>query len=647
MNFNNKLWKSGIKDPGIFLVISKRVLLVLLPILLYVIILLNQYEYPIRPMIKMLRGGFSFVFPALALSFFLVFLLPGWWGRLIGFSFSLAVFGFTLVGLWASGQSEYFVVSGLIPFDDASSYLNDARRLLEGWPYSEFSSWRPLFPAFLAPILVITGQSIQAVVGILTGIVAVSCYLLARETQRIYGTAAAAFVLLLAFFYYRPYDGAIVPESLGFALGALGFGLLMRAAMRQDRAQILIAVFIVSLALFTRPGAFFVLIGLMIWAGWLFRGTVKFSWRMFCGSCLSAAAGFLVYLAAGWLYYGAPTLPTNYFFTYILYDLATGFPIKGGGQIYYDFPHLADLQKFPQYVEILRLAVAQIRHQPALLMSGLGKQYYHFFSFGWYGVYGFLNSGTAWITSIVDIGIYALCILGIFNWAQDRKDPVKALVFWTFIASLLAVPFVPPSYHNRLRLFAATYPVFLLLPMLGLNFIFCQLKLRIFLKVPNNVLSKRAIQIVAILLVCFLLLGPLFVKAFNSSAELPDITCESGGEAVYVRISRGSSIHIIMEHIYEIDWVPNFHNGKFKWYLHSMPHYAAIAEMEQKLLSGFTIMNAMDLKTGRELFLSIPTDQFPDIFGISAVCGEWSTNPDVEKRHFFYGTSVVPLDKTN
>ena len=67
---------------------------------------------------------YSFVSTSIGilLVFYLILRLPDEWRMPAAFAAGGAVFGLALAGLWASGQSEPYVVSGLIPYNDAATY---------------------------------------------------------------------------------------------------------------------------------------------------------------------------------------------------------------------------------------------------------------------------------------------------------------------------------------------------------------------------------------------------------------------------------------------------------------------------------------------------------------------------------------------
>lgn len=117
----------------------------------------------------------------------------GWIGTLIGLTLTLVVFGLPLSGLWTSGISTSALIGGLLPFSDAGGYFNDARRLLDGVLFPDFSARRSMFAGMLAAVLGLTGRNLQLTLAILVAVTAISCYLAGREVQLSHGTAAGVF----------------------------------------------------------------------------------------------------------------------------------------------------------------------------------------------------------------------------------------------------------------------------------------------------------------------------------------------------------------------------------------------------------------------------------------------------------------------
>ncbi|MCE1255802.1 MAG: hypothetical protein LWX83_19905, partial [Anaerolineae bacterium] len=170
-----------------------------IPLIIYFAILVNRSPNLLRPISLAARFSFASLIPIMALVLWGAFLIKGWWGRLASFSAVLALFALALAGIWASGQSDALIMTGLLPISDARGYYLDANLLLENQPYSVFSSRRPFFAGLLAALLQATQRNLQWSLAILVLITAVCCYLAARAVRRSHGALAAAIFTMVLF----------------------------------------------------------------------------------------------------------------------------------------------------------------------------------------------------------------------------------------------------------------------------------------------------------------------------------------------------------------------------------------------------------------------------------------------------------------
>src|SRR5687768_4851217 len=105
-------------------------------LIVFGLILLNRSPNFLRPLSKALRTGFGLVIPVATLLVYLAFRVPGRIGELIAMTTVLSLFAMSLAGLWASGQTQTTVLSGLIPLTDAGGYYIDALGLINGQDFS-------------------------------------------------------------------------------------------------------------------------------------------------------------------------------------------------------------------------------------------------------------------------------------------------------------------------------------------------------------------------------------------------------------------------------------------------------------------------------------------------------------------------------
>ncbi len=296
------------------------------------------------------------------------FRLPGQIGRFASFSLTLVLFALPLSGVWNSGISNNQLVGGLLPLSDTQSYYYDAQRLLEGQTFDSISSRRPLANGALATILGVTHHNLQITLAILVLITALSCFLLIREIQYSHGTIAGLVVLTILFLFYRYFIGTTMTENIGLSLGAVGFAIMWRGSGRKSINMILFGIFILTLALHARSGAFLVLPALVVWGSRAFRGHSLFSWHFLIGSISVVFLGFVVNFIV--LKVVNPDGISNSNFSYTLYGLADGG--SGWKRVMRDHPELEEIQEQSEKEQkIYQLALEKIRLNPLGLVKGL------------------------------------------------------------------------------------------------------------------------------------------------------------------------------------------------------------------------------------------------------------------------------------
>ncbi len=366
---------------------------------------------------------YSFVSTSIVilLAFYLILRLPEQWRLPAVFGAGGALFGLALAGLWASGQSEPYVMSGLIPYNDAATYYLDANRLLDGFLFSEASSHRPLAIGLLGVILGITGRNLQNATAVLVFIEAISCSYLALEIRRIKGPAAGAVTLWIVFLFARRFIGTTMTETLGLALGALALVFLCRGAVKKSLPVLLAGLFMLSLALNVRAGAFFILPVLILWIGWLFRDKKILAWKPILLAGLVAVAGFAINSLTFRLI-GTPSGQLFSNFAESLYGLAAGG--ERWSYVYEAYPYTHSLPENEKADEIYRLSFELIRANPMGIVKGALNQWGLLFSDTWFSVYSYVGGENTAGNRYLHWGLYALCLIALIQSVRKWKEPL-------------------------------------------------------------------------------------------------------------------------------------------------------------------------------------------------------------------------------
>jgi hypothetical protein len=207
----------------------------------------------IRSLSVTIRYSFVSTSICILLLTYLVLRLPEPWRLPASFTLGGALFGLALGGLWASGQSEPYVVSGLIPYNDAATYYVDASRLLDGSVLSDISSRRPISIGLLGALLGITGRNLQNATAILVFLEAVACLYLMLEVRQAKGAFAGSITFGL-FFICPPIHGNNHDRNTGRCTGRTGTGFFLPRQFRKSLPFILLGLFVLTTALNVRAG---------------------------------------------------------------------------------------------------------------------------------------------------------------------------------------------------------------------------------------------------------------------------------------------------------------------------------------------------------------------------------------------------------
>lgn len=609
-------------------------------VLAFVLILLNRSPNVLRPLSLSARTGFNLTVLLLFLILYISFRLQGWVGKALSLTMTLALFALALAGLWATGQTQSIVLNGIVPLYDASNYYTDALRLLAGQDLSDFSARRPLFAGFLSVLLWLTGHNLMAALGLLTLITAVACYIAAREIQSTHGSEVAIFVLIILFLFYRHHSGTVMSENLGVPLGALGFTLMWRGTAQKKPLLFWIGLFVTALALNARAGAFFTLPIFLLWSGWVFREEGRrFSLQVLIISAVFVLAAFLANLILVRSLASSTGMPFANF-SYTLYGLASG-----GESWHYVFERYPELESLPadeQSGIIYQMAFDLIQKDPRQLVQGALYNWSMLFSDSWYSAYSFVGGETRIMRNIAQWMVLALCVFGLIRWLRKPGELLMSLVGVSVLGILISVPFLPPTDAYRMRPYAVSMIVFGLLPALGLLFVMERLKIPPTNRTESGSTGPDALVVFTALLVCAALFGPIPLKSVSNPPQFDSTGCAPGLDRISVRFDGGTHFNILREKQPGLDWMPNFHLGRFRQNAHSLPdpNMIAWAEGLDPLTSVFY---TLDYISNEKVLVVSPTTDLPSPNTLWQMCGEWEEDPSLEALNIFYAREEASL----
>lgn len=617
-------WRSGLI----------RALAFLAAISIFIVILLNRSPNFLRPLSIAMRNEITVTLGLYLVILYVAFRLKGWLGEALSLVFTLALFAFPLAGLWAVGQTQPSVFNGIVPLFDASDYYSDALRLLAGQDFSVFSARRPLFGGLLAVVLKLSNYNLMAAFGILTLLTGISCFVAAKEIQRTHGAEVAVVMLAILFFYYRYHSGVSMSENLGLPLGTLGFALLWRGTSDLNKSLVWVGLLAMTLALNARAGAFFMLPVLLLWFGWIFRNPgQKFSWSFLVVGASAVVLGFVINLIMFRLLATPSGVPFANF-SYTLYGLASG----GNSwiHVFETHPELYQLQEPYQSREVYRMAFDLILHQPDLLIKGAFYNWSMLFSNSWYGAYSYVAETNWTLGLFAQWGLFLLGALGIFRWVRNPQDTLNGLVCVAAAGVFLSVPFLPPTDAYRMRPYAVSIVIFGLLPAMGVLFGMEKLKLSL---LKNDGLQANylpAVSVLAAVLVLFSTAGALIVKATGKMPPFPPAACEAGMDLVSLRFDAGTHFNVLRQKAPGLDWMPNFHIGRFRSNSHNMADSSMIMWTDE-VEPGKSIFASFDFQSMQKVLILTNTERLPAAGSLWQVCGEWERDPHLaDLYHIFY-----------
>lgn len=606
---------------------------------IFTLILLNRTPNFLRPLSMNMRFGFTWIIPLLVVVLFLSFQMPGWLGKSLRLMAALSMFALALAGVWASGHTQSTYISGLIPLYDAQVYYVDALRLLAGRSMSEFSAARPLFAGWLATILAMTGRDLTLALMVLTAVNGLASFFAAEAVQHTHGTVPAIFLLIFLFLYYRYRTvGTAMSENAGLAAGVVGVILIWKGIAQGSSLLALTGIFVNTLALNARPGPFFILPALLLWGSWYFRNPdQRFSWHFFLLGILVIGAGFTANLLLKQFLGVSSAVPFSRF-SYAFYGLASGG--NSWAYIFEVHPELRGMGYPDVTGTAYRLAFELIRDQPALLLQGALRNWSALFSNSWYGLFSYVGGENLYLNLAARGALFVLCLLGLIKWLQQVGDPYTSFIVAATAGILLSVPFVPPADAYGMRLYAASIILFGLLAAMGSSLVLEKLKVPVQTAAPAD--PSPGFIGFSILLTSMMLIGP-FLSRGTSQQPLTSVnSCQPGMSSVLAHFDSGTSIHLIRERDPGLDWLPVFHFGFFKRNVHSVPD-SRLATRLESMEPRSTLFYTFDYRSSHAALVIIPTAILPRPGSTIELCGEWETDPVLERFFIFVARSVMVI----
>ena len=576
------------------------------------------------------RHGFNSWLLILWGVFFLIFWISAVTGRIIRTMVTISLFTLPLTALWRVGYAEMQIIGGTLSFSDSAQYYHEASRLLEGFAMTAFGVRHPFAPAFLAALLGMSGNNLMWSLAALVFLNGFSILISAEVLRKYFNPLVASGFVVLSFLFYRRFIGMTDTENLGFLLGNLGFSLLFIGALTKFVPFIFTGTFITAFALNTRPGAFIILPLLVTWFLIYFgRLQQKRNLKKFVVFAAMILVPFLLNaMLATALGENQGTLFSNY--AYTLYGIADGG--TGWEQVYQDYPEITALEDREAAEFVYQLAYQKMFTQPVLFLNGIRSAYRDFFSLSQRSAFGFVSGGdvTAFdfpqpenaLTYQVARGVlWLLTPFGlIFLW-QNRTRPESGLIFAGLLGIILSVAFIPPQDAAVMRVYAASMPYLIILPMLGLVWLVSR---RAITRNNQEFITHEGYQATAtaLFLVTITIIGSLAIRILRQPLSYREISCQAGQYSAVLRIRNGSYLQLTRDETIKQTGIPELRYRDFVDNLQDFPNAAQINELAG-LIPPRAIMNAVNLQNGQMLWAVLPSEALTTIPLPIKVCGSW------------------------
>ena len=281
------------------------------------------------------------------------------------------------------------------------------------------------------------------------------------------------------------------------------------------------------------------------------------------------------------------------------------------------------------------MAFELIRNEPGLLIEGALHNWSMLFSNTWYSAYSFVAGENATVGMIAQWGMFLLCILGFVRWVRNPSDTLNGLVCVAAIGVFISVPFLPPTDAYRMRPYAVSIIIFGLLPAMGLLFGMEMLKLPVLAGKESEDTRSPVLAFLVTLILFSSTVAPVALKNLGAPPQFQQASCEGDMDLVSIRFDPGTHFNILRQKAPGLDWMPNFHIGRFKRNSHSMADSNMIAWTD-KVDPGTSIFYTLDFRSMQKVLISAPTDSLPVAGTLWQVCGEWEPDPTLETYNIFH-----------
>ncbi|MEI7989468.1 MAG: hypothetical protein WCI88_10540 [Chloroflexota bacterium] len=391
--------------------------------------------------------------------FYLSLRINNWFGSILSLILICLLFALPLIAAWMKGGSDgYYYLGGFLPFSDANGYYSSAERLNVGYLLDSWGTRRPFFHAFLSTLFFLAGKNWVVTLILLSILIIYSSYFSLKEICKYFGAEAASIYIVIIYMFFRRLIGLTMSENLGIIFGLLSMSVMIRGIIFKNKFILSFGIFLLTLGLIARAGAFFVLPLILLWSWFFFTRGETFKGKTVTTFLLLVAiiAGFFINsLMINWI--GSPDKGAPFGnFASSLYGLVFG----GNWTLYKNNPSLQGLESETElWNKTYSIIFSAVKDNPMLLLRGMLRAWKLFLANGF--LFTYFQDRNIQMTLLIFSGCSLILMVFI------RSHIARFLLFCA-MGIWFSVPFAPPWDSGSMRVYATTIPLFAMIPAFGI-----------------------------------------------------------------------------------------------------------------------------------------------------------------------------------
>jgi hypothetical protein len=411
---------------------------------------------------------------------------------------------------------------GIFPATDSHLYYSEACELLNGQQISVMVGARQPYPLLLAVLLKTFSYDIRAVTLVFTIVLALATWSAFEVLRvRLGGLAATVFLVCVTFYIRIHCAGLLMTEQLALLYSLCAVAMLVESVASEGNAKAWLycgGLFFLTQALNARPAVYLTLPFLVLASWQLFAGGIKTRGRMVVLSALAVIVSLLLHSIT---YYRvvASRAPSNVW--YCIYGVLNGETWAAGlkrsqellqnkrGPVPSDSWE-AIVSNGVQGLQLLKEeCLSDVKHHPGKLFRGWWRAAQFLWSHNTPFRSDYPQMPAVWFTESARWCAVLGLTLSLFLLMRGRRLAPELKTYqalgWINLATLLGMIFslpVAPPWDGETRIFAATLPLFFLLPAFGAGGLYLLVINRVHQVTPeSNQDAQRGIAIGSALII--------------------------------------------------------------------------------------------------------------------------------------------------